>query len=85
MHNGYIYLFIVLILLMFILRFLIPILIWLIPIFIVVYIIRSLKNTKTKESSTTYSNDTYESYNQNKENDSVIDVEYKVVDEEDTQ
>lgn len=82
MRNSYIYLIVFLVVLMFILRFLIPIFIWLIPILIVIYILRSLKKTRHQEKSTTKNTyyHTESTYNDHDEND-IIDVDYKVVDE----
>lgn len=87
MGYSYIYLFCLLILFMFIMRFFLPLIIYLIPVFFIVFILKTIfgskKKTQTHESYD-HNQDTYYQQNQQSSNPDVIDVDYKVVDEENT-
>lgn len=87
MGYSYLYLFCLLILVMFLLRFFVPFLVYLIPIFLIVYLVKAIFK-KGKTNTSTYEKTYYDEqkiYNQTKQssNPDVIDVDYKVVDEED--
>jgi len=75
---------------MVIMRFFLPFLIYLIPIFLIVYVVKAIFG-KPKRTST-YENTYYNQHTQDQSNQyqstqssdpNVIDVDYKVVDEED--
>lgn len=87
MGYSYIYLFCLLILFMFIIRYFLPFLTWLLPVFLVVFIINLIfgqrKKTTTHEETSYNNQDTYYQQNQRPSNPDIIDVDYKVVDEED--
>lgn len=86
MGYNFLYSLCFLILMMFLLRIFLPFLIYLIPVFLVVYIIKALSRKKKTNNSTYeetyYHQDTYNQPNQSS-NPDIIDVDYKVVDEED--
>lgn len=85
MGYSFIYLFCILILFMLLLRFFLPIFIYLIPIFIIAWILKILFGRKRRRQSTSSSDrEYYESmYQEDQPTDpNVIDVDYKVVDEE---
>lgn len=87
MGYSFIYLFCVLVLLMLALRFFLPFFIYLFPILIIFWIIkaifRSRKRThQSKEDQAYY--EQHSSYQNHQSSDpDIIDVDYKVVDEED--
>lgn len=86
MGYGFIYLLCVLILLMLALRFFLPIVIYLLPVFIIIWIIKRIFSSKrhqthTNQEEKTYYESTYQ--NQQPSDPDIIDVDYKVVDEED--
>lgn len=85
---GYssIYLFIILVLFMFVLRFFLPFIIYLIPVFFIVYIVKQIfgnkKKTHTRQTYETHQDTYYQQKQSHSSNPDVIDVDYKVVDEE---
>ncbi len=83
MGYGFIYLFCFLILVMLALKFFLPFLIYLIPVIVIVSIIKII--FKKRDHNETQEQTYYESTYQNQQNDNpdIIDVDYKVVDEED--
>lgn len=92
MGYSYLYLFCILILMMVVMRFFLPFLIYLIPIFLIVYVVKAIfarpKKTSTHENTYYDQHTTQNQSNQYQSSQSsdpnVIDVDYKVVDEEDT-
>lgn len=86
MGYGFIYLFCVLILLILALRFFLPFLIYLIPVLVIVWILRILFGRRHRRQTTSTDDRTYyeSMYQQPEEptNPDIIDVDYKVVDEE---
>jgi len=67
-------------------RFFLPFIIYLIPIFLVVYVIKAIfghkKKTQTYQDTSYTRQDTYYQQKTQSSNPDVIDVDYKVVDEE---
>ncbi|WP_050637423.1 hypothetical protein [Candidatus Stoquefichus sp. SB1] len=85
MGYSFIYLFCILILLMLALRFFLPFFIYLFPVLIIIWILKILFGRKRRHQSTSSSDrEYYESiYKDDQPTDpNVIDVDYKVVDEE---
>lgn len=85
MGYSFIYLFCVLIILMLLLRFFLPFFIYLFPILIIIWVLRILFGRRRhKQTTSTQDREYYESmYQDNQTSDpNVIDVDYKVVDEE---
>ena len=86
MGYSFIYLFIVLILFMFVLRFFMPILIYLLPVFFIIWIIKAIFGGRHKTKTSTYDQTYYDQQTQQQNHQSsdpnVIDVDYKVVDEQ---
>ena len=84
MGYSYLYLFCFLILIMVVMRFFLPFLIYLIPILFTVYIVKAIFARKSTTYEQTYQEQktTYHQTNQSSD-PNVIDVDYKVVNEED--
>lgn len=85
MRYGFIYLLCVLVLLMLALRFFLPFFIYLFPIFAVLWIIKILFRSRRQKNQTSNEERTYyeSTYQNNQTSDpDIIDVDYKVVDEQ---
>lgn len=91
MGYSYLYLFCLLILIMVVMRFFLPFLIYLIPIFLIVYVVKAIfTRSKTKSTYDETYYDQQKAYDQTRQSQqtyqssdpNVIDVDYKVVDEE---
>ncbi|MCI9049080.1 MAG: DUF4834 domain-containing protein [Coprobacillus sp.] len=85
MGYSYLYLFCLLILIMVVMRFFLPFFIYLFPILLIVYVVKAIfARPKRSTYEQTYQNQqtTYNQTNQSSD-PNVIDVDYKVVDEED--
>ena len=80
MGYSYLYIFCVLILLMFLIRIFLPFIVYLIPILFIVFVLKSIFSKKEKH---TYEYKEEYSENMNSSPD-IIDVDYKVVDEKET-
>lgn len=84
--ESFLYLLIILIVCMVALRFFIPLLVYLIPIIFIAYLIgmliKHIRNKKNPEKEDMYENEnyTYQDYQSN--NTDIIDVDYKVIHEE---
>lgn len=90
MGYSYLYIVVFLVLLMFLARIFLPIIIYLLPIFLVIYIVRLLffrASTKKHEDFNEYTQKTddsaYDDYTYSS-NPDIIDVDYKIVDEKET-
>lgn len=86
-NNIYIYLFLVVLGIILVLRIFIPILIYLLPILCIAYLIKIFFGTRSQKQKTTtqrqqsYQQSTYQQTRSSQQD--IIDVDYKVVDEED--
>ncbi len=90
MGYSYLYIVVFLALLMFLARIFLPIIIYLLPVFLVIYIVRLLffkVSTRKHENSNEYTQKTddsaYDDYTYSS-NPDVIDVDYTIVDEKET-
>ncbi len=79
--GGFLYFLIVMFVILMLFRFLMPIFIWLLPIFLVYWLIRKLFFKPKQKTTYDY---TYYEQRQDDEtiNNDIIDVDYRVVDEE---
>lgn len=84
MGYSFLYLLIFLIIIMFVLRIFLPMIIYLIPVFVILWILGIIFRPKhKKEKTSTYEQTYYEdTYQQQSSDPNIIDVDYKVVDEE---
>lgn len=78
----YIVLFILLILLMGIIRFFVPLLIYCIPVIFIIYVLRLLFGRRKQRKTYQQEYTQYDDGNEQTMGSDVIDVDYKVVDEE---